>query len=785
MNDSIKILLEVVDKATPQLQQFQQNLQKTGNAAQAFGGLLKGLAIAGAGAAFVSLIKGAIDTADSMNDASERLGITTESLSALGYAAKMSGTNMETLQTGLQQLNKSIVEAQDPSSAAANAFKYMGISVKDASGNLKSADKVFAEMADKFTKMPEGPSKTAVAMELLGKGGAALIPILNSGKAGLEEYRAEAERLGVVISKETATQAGKFNDSLDRVGNAATGVALGIANEVLPTLNNLAVEMIKNVKEGEGFKNFARGVGEVFKWLVKRGFDVVFVFNTIGKGIGALAAAVVAVLNRDFAGAKAIISDYADETKRSYEENEKSKDSFDNLAPAVEKSAKATDNAKDALKDYANKSKDAKNAKDAENKAFEKAYAALLKESEGYKTLTAVQQVQMNIEKNVAGFRTVEHQQRMLAIAQETDARRQAIALAAGENEMYTRMFDAQQAAQAKLLESTMYFNKLIDRTENGGRLMAEEAARMTREFTAMSGAIETAQHQLDQLMKDPVNNKKAIEDLTARIDGMLGVVNAGLDEYINKLQFSDRLQLGINIKTEAYQKYVGAARDALVDAVLHQNALNDLLKQKKITPQEWTVATEQINKVKLSALKAQLTELQQKTADFAGQLQNTFGDVFYNIMQGNFKDIGTMFKQMLDKMVAEALAANLARALFGDFARTGSVSGSGGGLLTSIMGSLGGSGWGGLIGGMFRAEGGPVSAGQPYIVGEKRPELFVPRTSGTILPDTSALAMAGGNSVQLSITAMDSQDVIRALDKIKRPLADMVNSTGRAYNMK
>ena len=85
-----------------------------------------------------------------------------------------------------------------------------------------------------------------------------------------------------------------------------------------------------------------------------------------------------------------------------------------------------------------------------------------------------------------------------------------------------------------------------------------------------------------------------------------------------------------------------------------------------------------------------------------------------------------------------------------------------------------------------FRESGGSVQAGQPYIVGEKRAEVFVPSTNGTIIP---SLEQAGGmmssnNTIQLAITAMDSQDVIRSLDKIKRPLTEMINGTNRTYNM-
>lgn len=52
-----------------------------------------------------------------------------------------------------------------------------------------------------------------------------------------------------------------------------------------------------------------------------------------------------------------------------------------------------------------------------------------------------------------------------------------------------------------------------------------------------------------------------------------------------------------------------------------------------------------------------------------------------------------------------------------------------------------------------FREKGGPVEAGKPYVVGEKRPELFIPDRNGTILPDTSALNGGGGITNQYSIS--------------------------------
>ena len=74
--------------------------------------------------------------------------------------------------------------------------------------------------------------------------------------------------------------------------------------------------------------------------------------------------------------------------------------------------------------------------------------------------------------------------------------------------------------------------------------------------------------------------------------------------------------------------------------------------------------------------------------------------------------------------------------------------------LLKFALGSFGGGGILGAIGGMFRADGGPVSAGKPYIVGERGPEVFTPKRTGTIIPND---AMGGSTSIVVNVDASGS----------------------------
>ena len=100
------------------------------------------------------------------------------------------------------------------------------------------------------------------------------------------------------------------------------------------------------------------------------------------------------------------------------------------------------------------------------------------------------------------------------------------------------------------------------------------------------------------------------------------------------------------------------------------------------------------------------------------------------------------------------ALANNAAVALGGLASALGAVNGAytgttalgggtGGKIINSVLGFLGLSG---------KAEGGPVGGAVPYIVGEKGPELFVPKTDGMIVPNhTLGLNREGGGAVKSS----------------------------------
>jgi hypothetical protein len=205
-------------------------------------GLAMGAAFAAAGAATAYFVKQAIDTADAAGKAAQAAGIAVESYTALAYAAELAGVENGALGTAMKELNKSIAEND-------KAFASLGINVRTASGELRKGDDVLAEVADRFQRMEDGPRKAALAVQLFGRAGTQLIPLLNQGSAGLAQLRQEAERLGVVIDSETALAAEQLNDDLTRLKKTGEGLALTLAKEVLPALSQISQRALENAKD--------------------------------------------------------------------------------------------------------------------------------------------------------------------------------------------------------------------------------------------------------------------------------------------------------------------------------------------------------------------------------------------------------------------------------------------------------------------------------------------------------------------------------------------------------
>jgi lambda family phage tail tape measure protein len=264
------------------------------NTSQAAGLLvmgIKGLAAAAVTGGVVALAKNAIDLADDMRDLSQRTGVSIQTLGQFKIAAELSGSSLEGVAKGLTFLNKNMVAAATGTEAAAAAFKTIGVATTDAQGNLRSADQVFLDIADRFATLRDGPEKAALAMKVFGKAGAELIPILNLGSQ-------EIQRFGLNIGPDFADKADAFNDQIGIANAQLTNLTIQIGSALLPVFNGLLLTLTQSVAQ---IGQWIQGIQAAYKEnaMFKTSIDTL---------VGALVAfASVQVFSSFIAGARAAI----------------------------------------------------------------------------------------------------------------------------------------------------------------------------------------------------------------------------------------------------------------------------------------------------------------------------------------------------------------------------------------------------------------------------------------------------------------------------------------------
>ena len=222
----------------------------------AMGGLNKTFATFGiliSGGAFVGLIKGAIDSADSFGKLSDQTGIAANTLQAYVNAGKLAGVSQETIDKGLRRLAQSMREADQGVATYKDSFDALGISVRSVDGVFKTNEQILGEVADRFSQMENGATKAAIAMEIFGRSGASLINLLNGGAASLTEFN-------YAVSDEFAQNAEFFNDQIAVLAIRFDGFRKQLTDALLPALNTIVGVFSELFSAENDFSGFFKAI---------------------------------------------------------------------------------------------------------------------------------------------------------------------------------------------------------------------------------------------------------------------------------------------------------------------------------------------------------------------------------------------------------------------------------------------------------------------------------------------------------------------------------------------
>lgn len=247
----------VVDRLSASLRGASDNTNGLSASFGSLKGVLAGLGITAAAVSIANFARATINNADALNDMAERTGIAAASLSELQFAAQMNGADLGDVEVALKKLSGKAFDAATGNKAAAATFDALGISVRDAGGQLKASDTLLQELADVLNTVQDRTTRTALANEILGKSGDRLISMFEN----MRSAREEARRLGIVIGEDMQKAAAEFNDNVDRMTFMAKSFATSLANEVMPTLNRFMTEIMAGRQIFGGYWEALKNIG--------------------------------------------------------------------------------------------------------------------------------------------------------------------------------------------------------------------------------------------------------------------------------------------------------------------------------------------------------------------------------------------------------------------------------------------------------------------------------------------------------------------------------------------
>ena len=253
----LKLLSSAANDAKFQLQAATDRLGMLGSVLGKLGpaGLLAGASIAALGVGITALVMPVARVGDEFFKLSQKTGVSVEALTALDYAAKLSDVSTEGMTKALQKLSVAMFDTQINGVEGSAALRALGVSATDVNGQIRPTEQVLLDLADKFSAMPDGADKAALAVKLFGKEGLSIIPFLNQGRAGITALMEEAQRLGLVMSEDVARASEIFNDNLTRLSAIFEGVQRQIGAAVIPVLADFTEQVILAQGETGSFSN--------------------------------------------------------------------------------------------------------------------------------------------------------------------------------------------------------------------------------------------------------------------------------------------------------------------------------------------------------------------------------------------------------------------------------------------------------------------------------------------------------------------------------------------------
>ena len=767
--------------------------------------------------AFADGIKGAIASAGELDQMAKKTGATVEALSGLKSAAKLSGTSLEEVGGGLQKLSKAMFEAAGGSQKQSDLFKSLGVEVTDSSGKLRDSGEVMLDLAKKLDSMDSSTQAVATAQMLLGKRGAELLPFMQD--------LAEIGELNAKVTSEMAAEADMYEKNLVRLEGRKKSLYNTIASALLPVMRDFTDALLASGSMTERLNDTAKQLKQdnVIETWAREGLRAVAAFIDIfdacvrivriaGNAIAATGADVVSVLAfMDGIGAEMISEKSLDPVKRRFatltSDLKSHAESFNEdmvkiwTAPLfltkldeqfAQRDAGLKKPVESAKRSFAIPDQrpdktspfdsylDSLNVESIKDKLGK--YEAMIEKGR----LLAVKEGRLGdmakVTATVSSIQSIDEGKRIDAFAHSLDVANQ-------QYEFQNTLIGLNARDQALATEGRKNFlaveQQIWDAEKNGSKLSSEAQQRLRTEATKSTAT-------LVQAVNDRFDAQQKFDE-TKRINAFTHSLEQANEQYIfqtDLIGMNAQAQEIANVKRKnflAVEQQIWDAEQSgtKLTADTQQRLRDEAVKSTAVMVKAIEARWEAERSWETGVTKA-LNNYIDTVTNAAAQSERLFTNAFKGMEDAlvSFVQTGKLdFKSLANSIIADLIRIQIQNSIMKPLAQATS------GMSLSGMFSSAGN----FLSGLFKADGGPVAGGQPYIVGEQGPEWFVPNGAGSIIPNGKSPSMPGGSdsstattqapiNINFSVRAMDARSFQSAMVQNKAVVVGIVN---QALNMR
>ncbi len=227
---------------------------------------------------FTKMVKKYVEMGDMIHKMSIRTGFAAETLSELAFAADISGADITMLEKGVKKMAKTISDADRGMATYIDAFKAIGLEVKDLM-DLSPEDQ-FMKIGLAIAELEHASLRTAAAVDIFGRAGTMLLPLFAEGSEGIKALGEEAHRVGIIFDKEMSAKAAKLADAQRTLKGSIQGVSIAILNDLIPVITDVTKGFTEwFVDTRADAKTWAVGIIKFFKVILKgiKGLSTAFV----------------------------------------------------------------------------------------------------------------------------------------------------------------------------------------------------------------------------------------------------------------------------------------------------------------------------------------------------------------------------------------------------------------------------------------------------------------------------------------------------------------------------